>query len=60
MGNEVTGMPVADEAATVEVAHFKPPSKNPRLVAFAEAVEAVVHYQSTPGSYPSTVGNMIA
>lgn len=35
-------------------------SKNPRLVALTEAVEAVVSHQTTPGSYPSTVGSIVA
>ena len=56
----MTGMPTTGKAAILRSHIFSPRQKDPRLVALAEAVEAVVHHQITPGSYPSTVGSMVA
>ena len=48
------------QSGNLEIAHLQSPSKDPRLVALTEAVEAVVSHQITPGTSPSTVACLLA
>ena len=60
MGKRNDGDAYYRQSGNREIAHLQSPSKDPRLVALTEAVEAVVSHQITPGTYPSTVGCMVA
>ena len=60
MGKRKDGDAYYRQSGNRVIAQLLSPSKDPRLVALAEAVEAVVSHQTTPGTYPSTVGSMVA
>ena len=60
MGKRNDGDAYYRQSGNLAIAHLQSPSKDPRLVALAEAAETVVHHQITPGSNPSTVGSMVA
>lgn len=59
-GKRIDGDAYYRQSGNLEIAHLQSPSKNPQLVALAEAVETVVSHQTTPGSCPSTVGGIVA
>ena len=52
MRKEIDGDAYYRQSGNRKIAHLQSPSKDPRLVALAEAVQAVVHHQTTPGSCP--------
>ena len=60
MGKRKDGDAYYRQSGNLTIAHLQSPSKDPRMVALAEAVEAVVSHHTTPGTYPSTVGCMVA